>query len=125
MSNFWDFFQLLIWGFFLAFYLLVLFRIISDLFRDSQLNGFAKALWIIGLFILPFLTALAYIIFRGRGMAERHMASFQRAKEETGAYIRRVGGRSPADQIADAKALLDAKTITEEEFAQLKAKALL
>lgn len=125
MSNFWDFFQLLIWGFFLAFYLLVLFRIISDLFRDSELNGFVKVLWIIGLFILPFLTALAYIIFRGRGMAERQMASLQRAKEETDAYIRQVDGKSPAEQIADAKALLDARTISEEEFAKLKAKALL
>lgn len=124
MSNFWDFVQLLIWSFFLIFYLLVLFQIIGDLFRDPQVGGFAKALWIIGLFVLPMLTAIVYIIARGRGMAERQRASLQRAKEETDAYIRQVGGKSPAEQIADAKALLDARTINEEEFARLKAKAL-
>lgn len=124
MSNFWDFVQLLIWSFFLIFYLLVLFQIIGDLFRDPQVGGFAKALWIIGLFILPMLTAIVYIVARGRGMAERQRASIQRAKDETDAYIRQVGGKSPAEQIADAKALLDARTITEDEFARLKAKAL-
>jgi hypothetical protein len=124
MSNFWDFVQLLIWCFFLIFYLLVLFQIIGDLFRDSQMGGVAKALWIIGLFVLPMLTAIIYIVARGRGMSERQRASLQRAKEETDSYIRQVGGKSPADQIADAKALLDAGTINAEEFARLKAKAL-
>jgi hypothetical protein len=124
MSNFWDFVQLLIWSFFLLFYLLVLFQIIVDLFRDNGMGGFAKALWLIFLFILPMITALIYIVVRGRGMGERQRASAQRAKDETDAYIRQVGGKSPADQIADAKALLDAKTINEDEFARLKAKAL-
>jgi len=124
MSNFWDFVQLLIWSFFLLFYLLVLFQIVVDLFRDSEMGGFAKALWVIGLFIFPMITALIYIIARGRSMGERQRANMQRAKEETDAYIRNVGGKSPADQIADAKALLDANTITQDEFARLKAKAL-
>lgn len=124
MSNFWDFVQLLVWSFFLLFYLLVLFQIITDLFRDTQMGGFAKAIWVVFLFILPMLTALVYIIARGRGMSERQMASMKRAKEETDAYIRGVGGKSPADQIADAKSLLDAGTINAEEFGRLKAKAL-
>ena len=72
----------------------------------------------------PMLTASVYIVARGRGMAERQRASLQRAKDETDAYIRQVGAKSPADQIAQAKALLDARTIHEEEFARLKAKAL-
>src|SRR5262249_2377144 len=88
MSNFWDFEQLLIWCFFLIFYLLVLFQIIGDLFRDSQMGGVAKALWIVCLFVLPLLTAIIYIVVRGRGMSERQRASLQRAKEETDAYIR-------------------------------------
>lgn len=124
MNGFWDFVQLMIWCFFLIFYLLVLFQIIGDIFRDHEMGGFTKALWVIGLFVLPMLTAIVYIIARGRGMAERQRASLQRAKEETDAYIRQVGGKSPAEQIADAKALLDARTINEEEFARLKAKAL-
>ncbi|MOA51211.1 hypothetical protein D3C78_1743300 [compost metagenome] len=73
---------------------------------------------------LPFLTALIYIILRGRGMAERQRASLQRAKSDADAYIREVAGKSPAEQIADAKSLLDAGTINQDEFARLKAKAL-
>ena len=70
------------------------------------------------------MTALVYIVARGRGMAERQRAALQRAKSDTDAYIRDVAGKSPADQIAHAKALLDAGTINADEFARLKAKAL-
>jgi hypothetical protein len=105
-------------------YLLVLFQIVVDLFRDSDVGGFAKVLWIIGLIFLPFLTALAYILFRGGGMAQRQRAAMQRAKSDTESYIKEVAGKSPADHIADAKALLDAGTINQDEFTRLKAKAL-
>ena len=124
MSNFWDLIQLLLSTFVLIVYLLILFQIIGDLFRDSELGGGSKVLWIIGLVLIPGLTAIIYIITRGRGMAERQRASLQRAKSDTDAYIREVAGKSPAEQIADAKALLDAGTINQDEFAKLKAKAL-
>ncbi|BAN47126.1 SHOCT domain-containing protein [Metapseudomonas resinovorans] len=124
MSNFWDLIQLLLSTFVLLVYLLIMFQIIGDLFRDSELGGGFKVLWIIGLVFLPFLTALIYIIVRGRGMAERQRASLQRAKSDADAYIREVAGKSPAEQIADAKSLLDAGTINQDEFARLKAKAL-
>jgi hypothetical protein len=90
----------------------------------SEAQGGFKALWIIGLIFVPLLTALIYIVARGRGMAERQRTALQRAKSDTEAYIKGVAGKSPADQIADAKALLDAGTITADEFAKLKAKAL-
>jgi hypothetical protein len=105
-------------------YLLVLFHIVVDLFRDTELGGFAKVLWFIGLIFLPFLTALLYIIARGGGMASRRRAEEQRAKTEAEAYIRHVAGKSPAEQIVDARALLEAGTITKDEFDRLKAKAL-
>ena len=124
MSNFWDLIQLLLSTFVLIVYLLILFQIIGDLFRDSELGGGTKVLWIIGLVIIPGLTAIVYIVMRGRGMAERQRASLQRAKSDTDAYIREVAGKSPAEHIAEAKALLDAGTINQEEFAKLKAKAL-
>jgi hypothetical protein len=124
MTNFWDLIQLLFSTFLLIAYLLVLFQIIGDLFRDSELGGGFKVLWLIGLFVLPGLTAIVYIIARGRGMAERQRASLQRAQSATTAYIREVAGKSPAEQIADAKALLDAGTINQDEYLQLKAKAL-
>ena len=124
MSNFWDIVWLILSTFVFVAYLLVLFQIIVDLFRDHQLGGGFKALWIIGLIFLPFLTALLYIIVRGGGMAARSRAAAERTKSDTDAYIRSVAGKSPAEQIADAKALLDAGTISQEEFARLKAKAL-
>lgn len=124
MSNFWDTVWLILMTFVLVAYLLVLFQIIVDLFRDKNLGGFSKATWFIGLVFLPFLTALLYIIFRGRGMSERQVAAVRDARAETHAYIRSVAGKSAAEQIADAKALLDAGTINADEFARLKAKAL-
>ena len=124
MSNFWDIVWLMLSTFVFIAYLFVLLQIVLDLFRDPELGGGFKALWIIGLIFLPVMTALVYIVARGRGMAERQRAAMQRAKSDTDAYIRDVAGKSPADQIAQAKALLDAGTINADEFARLKAKAL-
>ena len=73
---------------------------------------------------MPVLTAIIYIVARGGGMAKRQQASLQRSKSEADAYIKGVVGKSPASEIAEAKALLDAGTITADEFAKLKAKAL-
>ncbi len=104
-------------------YLFAIFAIIGDLFRDRELSGGWKALWIFFLVFLPFLTALVYLIARGGGMAARAEAQVRQSKAVTDEYIRSVAG-SPADEIARAKALLDAGTITTEEYAALKAKAL-
>lgn len=105
-------------------YLMLLFSIITDLFRDHKLNGWLKALWFIFLIFIPILTALIYIIARGRGMAERSAAAAQQAESATADYIRNVAGTSPADQIANAKQLLDSGAITKDEFEALKKKAL-
>ena len=124
MSNFWDFIWLILSTFVFVAYLLILFQIVADLFRDSELGGGSKALWLIGLIFVPMLTAIVYVITRGTGMATRQRAAIERSKSEAESYIRQVAGKSPAEQIADAKALLDAGTITQDEFAKLKAKAL-
>ena len=124
MSNFWDFIWLILSTFVFVAYLLILFQIVADLFRDSELGGGSKALWLIGLIFVPMLTALIYVITRGTGMANRQRAAIERSKSEAESYIRQVAGKSPAEQITDAKALLDAGTINQEEFAKLKAKAL-
>jgi ABC-type multidrug transport system fused ATPase/permease subunit len=124
MSNFWDIVWLILSTFVFVAYLFVLFHIVIDLFRDTELGGGFKALWIIGLIFVPVLTALLYILARGRGMADRQRTALQRARSEADTYIREVAGKSPADQIASAKVLLDAGTITRDEFTRLKAKAL-
>jgi hypothetical protein len=120
-----DFFWLLIWSFFIVCYLMILFQIIGDLFRDKELSGWWKALWIIALIFVPFLSALIYLIARGRGMAERQAGEMKKAQAATDSYIQDVAGRSnPAEQIATAKSLLDQGTITQTEFDRLKASAL-
>ena len=124
MSTFWDSFWLIAEVFIFVAYIFVLIHIFSDLFRNSEMSGFVKALWILGL-ILPIpLVALIYILWHGRGMAERQRQAMERIKSDNDSYIRQVAGKSPADHISEAKALLDAGTITADEFAQLKAKAL-
>ncbi len=124
MSNFWDLIWLIVSTFVFFAYLLVLFQIVADLFRNTEMGGVSKALWIIGLIFIPMLTAVVYIIANGGGMAKRQREALERAKSDTDAYIRHVAGKTPVDQIADAKALLDAGTISDEEFARFKNKAL-
>ena len=124
MSNFWDVLWLIFSTFVFVAYLMVLFQIVVDLFRDADLGGGLKAVWILGLVFLPVFTALLYVITRGKGMAQRQRAAQERTVSDTDAYIRRVAGKSPAEQIADAKALLDAGAINQDEFGKLKAKAL-
>jgi amino acid transporter len=124
MSYFWDAVVLMASTFFFIAYLIVLFQVIVDLFRDSEMGGGSKVLWIVGLIFVPLLTALIYVLARGSGMAERQRAAMRSAKADTDAYIRDVAGKSPADHIADAKKLLDAGTINADEYARLKAKAL-
>jgi len=124
VSNFWDFVWLIFSTFLFVAYLIILFHIVVDVFRDRELGGLAKVLWIIGLIFVPMLTAIIYILARGDGMAARGQASVQRARSEAEAYVKGVAGRSPAAEIAEAKSLLDAGTITQDEFVRLKTKAL-
>ena len=88
------------------------------------MNGFAKALWIIFLVLVPWLTALIYLIVEHKGMAERSMKAAEKMQKEQAQYIQTVAGTSPAEQIKHAKDLLDAGTISQQEYDQLKAKAL-
>lgn len=122
--NFWDYLLLMVYGFFFIAYLLVLFNVIVDLFRDHELAGWAKAIWLIFLIFVPALTALAYVIMRGAGMAKRSNRAAQAAQENAEKYIRQVAGTSPAEQVATAKQLLDDGVVSQEEFEQLKRSAL-
>ena len=124
MSTFWDSFWLIAEAFIFVAYLFVLFHIISDLFRNTEMSGFVKALWILGL-ILPIpLIAIIYLLCYGRGMEQRQRQAMEQVKSDNDSYIRQIAGKSPAEQISEAKALHDAGTISADEFAKLKAKAL-
>jgi len=123
-DSFWNILWIFFWSFAFISYLFALFAVIGDLFRDHKLNGWWKALWILFLVFVPFLTVLVYLIARGAGMAERSQRTARQAQSEADDYIKRVAGSSPSDEIAKAKGLLDAGTITQEEYAAIKAHAL-
>jgi hypothetical protein len=123
--SFWDVMWFIFISFALVAYLMVMFSIITDLFRDRDTSGFAKAVWVVALIFLPFLTSVVYLIARGRGMAERSIRSAEAAKEAQDAYIREVAGKAtPADQIAQARSMLDSGVITQSEYDRLREKAL-
>ena len=125
-NSFWDVIWWFLWAFVFIAYLMALFAIIGDLFRDQKLSGWWKAVWVIFLIFVPFITALIYLIARGNGMAERSQREAKQYQAATDAYIRQTAGSaaSPSDEIAKAKALLDAGTISQQEYDQLKTKAL-
>jgi hypothetical protein len=123
--GFWDFFWLMLWGYVFIAYLMVLFQVIMDVFRDRSINGWTRVIWLIALFIAPPVTALIYLIARGKGMGERQrqVASDSRAAAEE--YVRSIAGATdPAESIQKAKALLDSGAISAAEYETLKAKAL-
>ncbi|WP_418607951.1 SHOCT domain-containing protein [Georgenia sp. SUBG003] len=126
--DFWENFGEVVWWFLWIFaftaYLVILFQIIGDLFRDHELSGWWKAVWVFFLIFVPFLTALTYLIARGKGMAQRNVRAMETAQRETEAYIKDVAGSSPSDEISKARALLEAGHITQSEYEALKARAL-
>jgi hypothetical protein len=119
--GFWDFFWLMVWGFFFIAYLMVLLQVIVDVFRDRSLNGWARTSWLIALFVAPPVTALVYILIRGRSMGERSREAGD------GLFVsdaQLAASADPADTISRGKALLDSGTISASEFDRLKGKAL-
>ena len=124
-SSFWGVLWYTILVFAFIAYLILLFMILTDLFRDRTVSGPLKVLWIVALVVFPYLTAFAYVLARGRGMTERSQAAAVAADQASQEYIREaVGKASPAEQIVTAKSLLDAGVVTPAEYETLKAKAL-
>jgi hypothetical protein len=110
--------------FFMIMYFMILFSVVIDLFRNHQMGGFAKALWIIFLIFIPLISLLVYVIVYGKSMAQRQQTAVVEAQQEQDAYIKQVAGTSPAEQIAQAQQLLNSGAISQAEFDKLKAKAL-
>ena len=126
--TFGDIFWSLIVFYFWFMLIWIFIRIFADIFHRRDITGGMKAVWIIALIFAPLISALVYLIARGRGMAERQVAAMRQQQSATNAYIKQVagsgGGKSSAEQIADAKALLDSGVVTQAEFDTLKSKAL-
>jgi len=103
-------------------YFMMLFEVIVDVFRRQDESGGKKALWLIFLFIFPFLSLIIYMVMNSEGMAQRQ----QHLMEARGARAPQGGGSSssPATEISNAKALLDSGAITQEEYQSIKSRAL-
>jgi hypothetical protein len=109
--------------FFWVIWIWIVITVLVDVLRRHDIGGFAKALWVIFVVILPWLGVLIYLIVEHDGMRERNMKQAQAQKDQFDQYVREAAGGS-ADEIAKAKQLLDQGAITQDEFDALKAKAL-
>jgi hypothetical protein len=104
--------------FFFIVWFWLLITVASDLFRRHDISGWVKAIWVIGWIVFPFVFMLAYLIFQGRGMAERNAQQAQQARDE----LRRVVGFSVADEITKLDQLKKSGSITDVEYGRLRAK---
>jgi hypothetical protein len=104
--------------FFFIVWFWLLITVASDLFRRHDISGWIKAIWVIGWIVFPYIFVLAYLIFQGRGMAERNAQQALQARDE----LRKVVGFSVADEITKLDQLKKSGSITEDEFQRLRAK---
>jgi ABC-type multidrug transport system fused ATPase/permease subunit len=122
-----DAFLTMLWLFLWILWFFLLFWIIFDIFRSRDLSGWAKALWLIFVIVLPFLGVFVYLIARGGSMHERSARDAQAADDEFRARVRDAAGSSgdgQADQLAKLADLHNKGVISDAEFQQGKAKIL-
>lgn len=123
-------FWTVMWIFLWVLWLLLLFRIIIDVFRDHEMSGWAKALWLIALIVFPFIGALVYVITRGRGMGEREIKHARAQQEEVDAYIRRTATGTQAvagghvDDLSRLAELRDRGALSDDEYQRAKERIL-
>ena len=122
-SVFWS----MLWFFCFFIWIWLLIMVFSDIFRSHEMSGWAKALWIVFVIVLPYLGVLVYLIARGKEMTQHRIEDAQRMDAAQRQYIQNVagsGGASPADEIARLADLKEKGVIDEAEFQAGKAKAL-
>lgn len=109
----------------------LLFKVITDLFRDHTLNGWAKAGWLIFVILLPYLGVLIYLIVRGRSMHERDAKAVKDSEAAFRQYVREAansegspGTTSHVSDLAKLAELKDKGAINEEEYERAKVKLL-
>ncbi|MEU8764121.1 SHOCT domain-containing protein [Streptomyces sp. NPDC048659] len=124
-------FWTMLWFFLWIMWLFLLFKVITDIFRDHELHGWGKAGWLILCILLPYLGVLIYVIARGKGMGQRDIKQAQASEAAFQDYIRKTAGTGPggggggsADELARLAELKDKGAITDEEFEKAKAKVL-
>ncbi len=127
-GTFWDLFWTMLMFFLWIIWIWLLITVFIDIFRDKGLNGFAKALWVLFVIVLPLLGVLVYLIARGDDMSERQMQHAIRQQKRSEDYIRQVSGgggaASSADELSKLAQLHRDGVLTDEEFAAQKSKLL-
>ena len=121
----WDVIVSMFWFMLLFAWIWLLISILGDIFRDRELGGGAKALWVVLLIVLPWIGAVAYLIARGNSMNERTREAAEAQQAQMRSYIRDTAGTTGvADQLKDLAALRDGGSITDAEYDQAKLKIL-
>ena len=110
--------------FFIVIWIWILITVLVDLFRDHELSGWLKAVWVFFLVFLPVITVLIYLIARGNGMRDRAIAEQKHLQEAQQEYIRSVASSSPVDELHKLDELRARGAISQEEFERLKARVL-
>lgn len=118
LSVFWSMLLFFLW----IMWFVLLFRIITDIFRDDTMSGWAKAGWMVLTILLPFLGVFIYVIARGKNMGRREVAQARAQQEEFNSYIRQTaaGGTSSVDELARLSEIRSHGDITDEEFRRAK-----
>lgn len=116
----------MIWFFLFFVWIMLLFNVFADLFRDHEESGFAKVLWIIFLIFAPYLGVFVYLIVRGPGMAKRQAKSMQEQEAAFRQYVQETAGSGggTADELAKLADLKDKGVISDQEFEAQKARLL-
>ncbi|MBL1096726.1 SHOCT domain-containing protein [Streptomyces coffeae] len=112
------------WIFLWVLWLILLFHVFGDVFRDDSLSGWAKAGWTVFVVILPFLGVFVYLMARGKGMGQRQMARAEKAEEDFREFVRTTAGTGRAEELSRLVELKDHGDITAEEYERAKAKVL-
>ena len=121
LSIFWT----LLWIYLIFAWFMLLFSVVADIFRNHEMRGFSKAIWLVVVILIPFLGVLIYALAHGDEMSQRRLAEAQAQDAAARAYVKDAAGTtSHADQISQLAALRDQGTISEAEFAAGKAKIL-
>ncbi len=122
--SFGDLLLLVVEIFLFVIWIWILFTIIGDLFRDHEMSGWGKALWILFLVFIPFLTMLVYLIARGSGMRDRAIKAQAEAKHHFDQYVQQQAHSTPADELHKLNDLKEKGALSAEEFDRAKAKLL-
>ena|ERR1700761_367912 len=122
--SFGDFLLLIFEVFLFVIWIWILWTILTDLFRNHDMSGWMKALWIVLLIFIPYITALVYLIVYGNEMRERTLRAQAEAKHAADDYIRAAAHVSPADELHKLHELVEKGALTEAEYDRAKEKLL-